>query len=162
MDVLVSDTGEVFVEVSPPDIPPTRTPIPTITPTAMPVATETPDPKPQPPVVNFGDLLLSLFGLAAISIAVFVFGLSRRDLNYGLLLSLPTVVVGLTSYNYYALYMPGARSWRNLMGDLWGAGVFTWIGALIGLALTMVVLYTVKRLPRTPSGKRGHRRQESH
>lgn len=153
----VLETGEVSVEVSSPDIPPTKTPVPTVTPTAVPVVTATPVPTPQTPIVNVGDLLMSLFGLAAISITVFVLGISRRDLNYGLLLSLPTVVLGLTSYNYYALYLPGSDSWRGWVGDFWGAGVFTWIGSLVGLTLTMVALYTVKHLPRASSGKRGRR-----
>lgn len=159
--VFVPDTGEVSIEISPPDIPPTSTPIPTVTPTVVPESPPA-EPQPEPPVVNFGDLLLSLFGLAAISITVFILGLGRHDLNYGLLLSLPIVVVGLVAYNYYALDMPGADSWRKLMGDLWGAGVFTWVGSLVGLALTMAALYTVKRLPRVSSGKHGRRRQESH
>lgn len=157
INIHVLETGDVSITVSSPDVPPTITPIPTVTPTVAPVETETPDTTPDPPIVNFGDLFMALFGLVAISITVFVLGLSRRDLNYGLLLSLPTIVLGLSSYNYYALYMPGARSWRVWMGDFWGAGVFTWLGALVGLALTMVALYTVKRLPRVPSGKRRRR-----
>jgi len=155
----VSDTGEVIIDIVPPDIKPTETSTPTITPTPLP-PTPTPPPLPeQVPVVGIGDLLLSLFGLATISIASFVFGISRRNLNYGLLLSLPTIIFGLSGYNYYALYWPGAVLWRKMLGDTLGAGTITWISSAIGFGLTMLVLYTLERSPRMPSGRqsRDHR-----
>jgi hypothetical protein len=156
LSIIVYDTGEVLIEVSSPDIRPTETPTPTITPTLPPV-TPTVEPPTPKPIVGLGDWLLSLFGLMGIGIAIFVVGLSRRNLNYGLLISLPALILGLSGYSYYALYLPGADLWRNLVGDTWGAGTLTWLSAMVGCGLTLAALFTSERLSRTQSVSRRHR-----
>ncbi|MBN1311422.1 MAG: hypothetical protein JXB30_08385 [Anaerolineae bacterium] len=154
----VSDTGEVSIDVFSPDIIPTATLPPTVTPTLTPaIPPSTPPDPPDVRLVGTGDLLLSLLGLGVISAASFVFGISRRNLNYGLLLSLATVIFGLTGYNYYALYWPGASSWRMLLGDTLGAGTMTWISSSIGFGLVILILYTLDRWPRVSLGGRNRR-----
>lgn len=151
--LVVSETGSAEIDVLPPDITPTPSPTPSPTPTEpateviLPTPAPQPTPTPEPPVdsVNFGDLFLSLIGLLGIGTAVMLYGMTRHDLNYGLLLALPTVVFGLLSYNYYALMLPGSSSWRNIAGRGWGAGLATWIGALLGLGLTYFAVYAWNR-----------------
>jgi hypothetical protein len=154
VQLVVSDTG-TRIEVLPPDVTPTavaptptpQTPepsptvstIPTLVPT--PVATEVPD----VPSVDFGDLFLALIGLIGIGAAAFVFGLTTHDLNYGLLLALPSLAFGLLGYNYYALLLPGMMTWRNLVGEGWAAGLAAWLGGLIGLGLIHAAIYAWNR-----------------
>jgi beta-N-acetylhexosaminidase len=154
VQLVVSDTG-TRIEVLPPDVTPTavaptptpQTPepsptaaaIPTLVPT--PVATEAPD----VPSVDFGDLFLALIGLIGIGVAAFVFGLTTHDLNYGLLLALPSLAFGLLGYNYYALLLPGMMTWRNLVGEGWAAGLAAWLGGLIGLGLVNAAIYAWNR-----------------
>ncbi|MBN1427841.1 MAG: hypothetical protein JXB07_05605 [Anaerolineae bacterium] len=157
--ITVSDTGEVSIEVSSPDIRPTTTPTPTETPIPVTITPPPVDPEPEDvPVVGVGDLLLSLFGLGVIGTAVFVFGISRRNFNYGLLLALPTIIFGLIGYNYYVLLWPGAALWRSMLGDVFGAGTVTWIGALMGLGLITLTLYTLDRWPQASSVNWGDHR----
>ncbi len=91
--------------------------------------------------VNFGDLFLSLFGLIGLGGIIFVAGVIRHDVNYGLLLALPSVGLGLFSYNYYAMLLPGAHKWQALFGEDWSASIATWFGTLVGLGLTLLALY---------------------
>jgi beta-N-acetylhexosaminidase len=154
VQLVVSDTG-TRIEVLPPDVTPTsvaptptpQTPEPSPTvpvePTAMPtpVATEVPD----VPSVDFGDLFLALIGLIGIGAAAFVLGLTTHDLNYGLLLALPSLAFGLLGYNYYALLLPGMMTWRNLVGEGWAAGLVAWLGGLIGLGLVHAAIYAWNR-----------------
>lgn len=165
----VSETGSAEIDVLPPDVTPTPsptftaqapTPEPTAAaaPTALPVST--PVPPPDGNSVDFGDLFLSLLGLLVIGGLVLFYGVTARDVNYGLLLALPTVVVGLLAYNYYALMLPGADGWRRVVPDEWGAALITWLGGLLGLALALAVMaiwdrWLVMALRNRQRGERG-------
>jgi beta-N-acetylhexosaminidase len=159
----VPDTGSAVISILPPDIPPTPTPNPTDTPTPESVlalnSTATPvfESNPQPRSVYFRDLFLSLLGLIGIGGAVFLFGLSKHDLNYALLTSLTVFIVGLIGYNYYALLLPGAGFWRSLFGSNWGAGMATWVGGLLGAGMGTLALYGWERWGGPLSGRQQRR-----
>ena len=147
-----SDTIRLFgggIEVVRPELPSTPTP----TPTQLPALQTTPGQQPTPEVFNstptpearhasvdFGDLFLTLLGLAVIGAVSFSVGLVTRDVNYGLLLALPSVMFGLVAYNYYALLLPGAIRWRTWFGEAWGASTAAWFGALGGWGMTVLLL----------------------
>jgi beta-N-acetylhexosaminidase len=171
-DATNSDTIRLFgsgnIEVVPLDIPATITPTPTESPEEeaalnsmlTPTPTETPIVEPKDPNVEFGDLFLALLGLVGMCAVAFVFGMFRRDVNYGLVLALPMLVFGLIGYNYYALLLPGAKEWGNALGEArngWAASLFTWIGALVGLAVVLAVLHGWKRLLEVSLGSRNRR-----
>ncbi len=147
IQLVITETGEGTIVVRTPAVP-TSTPPPTETPTApiegSGVATPVPalptELPPTSPSVDFADLYLALGGLVALALGVYVFGLRTHDLNYGLLLALPVLVLGLFGYNYYALMLPGAAAWHALMGDAWGPATATWIGGLLGLGGVLVIM----------------------
>lgn len=143
------------VVVVPPDLP-SATPTPTAVPTAVsPVeaVVATPIPTPQGPdvtdevkSVDFSDLFLALIGLVVIGLVVFTLSFVQgRDFNVGLLFTLPTAVFGLLGYNYYALILPGSGNWRALFGEVWGAALATWIGALVGIVMMQLGRYLWQR-----------------
>jgi beta-N-acetylhexosaminidase len=154
VQLVVSDTG-TRIEVLPPDVTPTavaptptpQTPEPSPTAPAAPTLVPTPVATQTPvvPSVDFGDLFLALVGLIGIGAAAFMFGLTTRDLNYGLLLALPTLAFGLLGYNYYALLLPGMITWRRLVGGGWAAGLAAWLGGLIGFGLVHAAVYAWNR-----------------
>jgi beta-N-acetylhexosaminidase len=167
-----SDTIRLFgsgdIEVVPLDIPATLTPTPTESPEEEAIAellsTPTASPTPAAPLtepnVEFGDLFLALLGLIGISSVVFAIGMSRRDVNYALVLSLPMIVFGLIGYNYYALLLPGAGGLGGVLGkarNAWAASIFTWFSSLVGLAMVLAALYGWKRLFDVPLGRRNRR-----
>lgn len=144
VQLIISDTG-TEIDVLPADVTPTQNP--TLAPTQTPVTpTETAPPPVEPEQtiepaipqenVDFSDLMIALLGLAAIGAVVFIYGQMTRDLNYALLLLLPTLLFGLIGYNYYALLLPGALAWRDMFVGL-GAGMAAWISALIGLGIVV-------------------------
>ncbi len=141
--LIVSETGSAQVDILRPDITPSVTPTPSSTPEPEPTELTAPTPTfasvPKPPAgkpaVSFGDLFLTLLGLAVITGIIFVLGFIRRDLNYGLLMALPVLIVGLLAYIYYALLLPGASAWRGWVGQQWGAGTMAWLGGLLGLGI---------------------------
>ena len=146
--LVVSESGSAEIDVLPPEIPPTAAPTPTETPApeetpeTPPTATAEPAEVEETEVtasVRFADLFLALLGLLAMSALVFVLGFTRRDLNYGLLFALPTMIGGLIGYNYYALVLPGSAGWRGAFGG-WSAGMASWLGALIGLGLVALAV----------------------
>ena len=152
--LLVPETGSAEIDVLPPDITPTQAPTDTPEPTAeapLIAAAETPEPQAtQEPVVprnsvDFGDLFLAVLGLLAIAVVVMLYGITTHDINYGLLLALPTILFGLLAYNYYALLLPGAYRWHEIAPDGWGAGLAAWIGGILGLILANVGVYAWNR-----------------
>ncbi len=152
--LLVPETGSAEIDVLPPDITPTQAPTDTPEPTAeapLIAAAETPEPQAtQEPVVprnsvDFGDLFLAVLGLLAIAVVVMLYGITTHDINYGLLLALPTILFGLLAYNYYALLLPGAHHWHEVAPDGWGAGLAAWLGGILGLILANVGVYAWNR-----------------
>lgn len=144
VQLIISDTG-TEIDVLPADVTPTQNPTPE--PTETPVEPTETAPAPAEPEqtlvpsapqtnVGFSDLMIALLGLAAIGAVVFIYGQMTRDLNYALLLLLPTVIFGLLGYNYYALLLPGALAWRGMFAGL-GSGMAAWISALIGLGVVV-------------------------
>ncbi len=148
VQLIIPDSGSATITLVLPNIPPTSTPTPTDTPTPQlgEATIGTPTPARAPVVsarqqnVDFGDLVLSLFGLVLISLGVFALNFGSGDINYRLFLALLAAVVGLISYNYYALALPGAILWHQVFGDTWGAGVATWSGALLGPGVALLLL----------------------
>jgi beta-N-acetylhexosaminidase len=129
--------------------PGTATPTPTLPPTPQasnnPVAVATPTPTARPAreedgSVDFADLYLSVFGLVVMASGVFGYSYRSRDLNYALLLALPIGLGGLLAYNYYALLLPGALMWRNLLGDTWAPPLASWVGGTAGLAMIIAAM----------------------
>jgi hypothetical protein len=92
------------------------------------------------PAVKFGDLYLAAFGLLLVAAGAFGYGLAKRDLNFGLLLGLPAVIGGFVGYNFYALLLPGSGLWRRIIGDRLAPSTAAWLGALIGVGLTLTLL----------------------
>ncbi len=151
--LVVSETGSAEIAVLPPDIVPTITPTPTVTPEPQPTESVEPTVTSFPPEestgtrarVGFGDLFLAVVGLTVIGALIFVIGFTRRDLNYGLLMALPALVVGLLAYNYYALHLPGALMWHGWVGQSLGASTAAWLGGVFGLGAAKLLVYTWNR-----------------
>ena len=101
---------------------------------------EATEPEPLVPAVGFADLYLSIFGLLVVGAGAFAYGLVKGDMNFGLLLGLPAVIGGFVGYNFYALLLPGAEVWRNLIGDRLAPSAAAWLGALVGVVLTLIFL----------------------
>ncbi len=145
----VPDTGRAPIDVLPPDIFPTFTPEPTDTPAPPPTQVAQPTPQPThtvslpngPPSVDFGDLFLAMIGLTGMATVTFMIGFVRQDMNYGLLLALPVIIVGLVLYNYYALLLPGAGLWHAALGDSWSAALASWLGGLLGVGAAHLGMY---------------------
>jgi len=137
--ITISDTGPATISVESPDVSPTPPPLPTSTPeiTATPAGGE---PQPTPKRVTFRDLMIAVFGLTIIGAGAFSFGRARRGMNFGLMLALPGLILGLVGYNYYSLLMPGANAWRGLVSDFWGAATATWALAVIGVGFAWVLI----------------------
>ncbi len=163
----VPDTGEAIVDVVDPEITPAASPQPTITPLPqqlIPEATPTPEPEQGEPAgqpsVEFADLFLSLLGMVIAGLIIFAFFFARQDLNAGLLHALPTIVVGLIAYNYYALLLPGAGLLYGLLGETWAAPAASWAGSLLGLGIVRLGLYVWDRWAVQTSRSRNKRREE--
>jgi beta-N-acetylhexosaminidase len=137
-------TGSPDISVVAPELPPTSTPVPTETPLPAPTLSAsptdltveaTPATVDAERAVSFSDLFLSMIGLSVLGAAVFAAGYLTRDSYYGGLLALAATLGGLFGYNYYALLLPGALGWREVLGETWAAALATWIGAGIGCAV---------------------------
>nr|MBN1229693.1 hypothetical protein [Anaerolineae bacterium] len=147
--VVVQDTGPAEISVQPPDLP-TQTATPTdvlsVEPTEVVEAIEEPVATPEAEsgleqVANFDDLFLAGIGLLGIALVVFAVGSNTRSLNYGLLLTFPTLISGLLFYTYYALMLPGSAVWRQVFNSasrVWAASTAAWLGGLFGLAVAIV------------------------
>ncbi len=164
VQLVVPDTGSAEISVLPPDVTPTETLSPTDTPqppatepaASTPEPVQTPTPTPVERAVNFGDLFLSILGLALIGGAAFVSGYVQGDVNRGLLLALPAILGGLLAYNYYALLLPGSIRWYHLWGTIWGPALAAWVGGLAGLG---IVLLALRSWSEWSSWLRGHQRR---
>ncbi len=140
---------EVAPTIAPTPVPQTLVtdtpePPPTVSVEATPTITPTPTDGPNPPTepsVEFGDLAVVLILLVGISGGIFVLGLYLRDFNFGLLIALPALLVGLLAYNYYALALPGIMMWRSWVGSKWGAVTFSCLMAFLGVGITLLAIY---------------------
>jgi len=96
-------------------------------------------PPPSQTAVTFGDLYLALFGLIVIASSVFWYFYRAGDLNYSLMQTVPVLIGGLITYNYYALFLPGAPIWREFVGGRMAAALAAWLGGAIGLMLIATI-----------------------
>jgi beta-N-acetylhexosaminidase len=150
IQIVIPETGGATISRGRPNPPPTPTPTtspesptPDYTPhTPTPTATPVNDDSETRRHVDFGDLFLTMVGLLALGSGAFWYEnvWKRNGLNVGLLMALPPIVGGLLTYNYYAMALPGARIWRDIFSDTWGAATAAWMGGLIGLGIVALVL----------------------
>lgn len=119
---------------------PTETPQPTITPSPTPSPTAIPPEEPEPPVSpQVWDDVLTLLGVVSgvlvTNLVGFLFVRSQGSWTRTRFVRVAAwgLILGLATYNYFALQLPGA----DLFGSLgnWAALVTTLLGGLIGLLL---------------------------
>jgi beta-N-acetylhexosaminidase len=127
----------------------------TSSPPAVPVQTL------QEPIVTLGDFVVSLLALSAVATIIFLSALIDNDVNHALLMALPALIGGLIGYNYFALVLPGAGIWRDLLGKQWAAGSASVAGAILGMVIVQASRYIREHgWPRLraehESGEEGH------
>ncbi len=119
----------------PPTLTPTNTSTPTLqpteTPTSTPPATTTPVSAPDQGNINFGDWLVALVVTAIISGGNYWITNQRNGLRWAVRAALIPFIVGLLTYIYMAISLPGSKSTLVQMGT-WGVLLWVVLGAGIG------------------------------
>lgn len=136
-DVLTFEIPPELITATPgpptqtPTVPPTPTILPTSTSTATPQATSTPISTPAGTNINFGDWLLALIVVAAISGGNYWITSQKRGLRWGVRGALIPLIAGLFTYTYLAANLPGSTSLMKQMGT-GGVLLIVFLGSIIG------------------------------
>lgn len=114
-----------------PSISPSPTIEQTSTPLTTPLVTTTPENTPDHGNINFGDWLVALIVAGIISGGNYWFTNQRSGLRWGVRAALIPLIVGMLTYTYLAINLPGSASMLGHMGT-WGVLLIVFLGAGAG------------------------------
>ena len=122
-----------------PSVTPTETTTPEPTPTLEePTATPFILPPPEPEITGLAEWSLALVISLAIGWVAMRVGATLGQVRWGVRWGFATLIGGLLAYTYSVLKLPGAE-WIAESPYHWGLMLFTFIGALLGWGIAVII-----------------------
>jgi beta-N-acetylhexosaminidase len=142
-----AQSTNLIVEI--PEERPSATPSPTVTPTETATPEPTPTlqeptttpfivPPPEPEITGIAEWLLALVISLAIGWVALRVGATMGQVRWGVRWGFATLIGGLLAYTYSVLQLPGAE-WIAESPYHWGLMLFTFIGALLGWGIAVII-----------------------